>query len=85
MIPRKSRFVQYRKINGRNYLSKDYLAYELDEISDLVWTLIDGKNSLENIALAVFNEYDVAYDVVLKDIITFINELKKNNLIINKE
>jgi hypothetical protein len=47
--------------------------------------LIDGKNSLENIALAVFNEYDVAYDVVLKDIITFINELKKNNLIINKE
>lgn len=81
MIPKRDIFVQYRVINGVKYIAKNNEAYQLDEISEIIWESIDGKTSVEEIAEKIAEKYNVEYEKVLKDTKQFIDELLNAELI----
>ncbi|MBA1334425.1 MAG: hypothetical protein HPY66_2274 [Firmicutes bacterium] len=81
MIPRRDVFVQYRVVNGIKYIAKNYKAFQLDEVGELVWDSIDGKTSIEQIADKIAEKYNVDKAMVLKDIQQFMKELLENELV----
>ena len=55
--------------------------YTLNEIGSMIWQLIDGKNSVSEIARAVCNAYEVTPQVAEKDTLEFLTSLKEAGLI----
>lgn len=49
--------------------------YTTNEVGSQVWSLIDGKRSLQEILEIVVKDYDVAYDEAKVDIDEFIRQL----------
>lgn len=81
MIYARDIFVKYQSINGTKYLAKNFDAFELDEIGDVVWNSIDGKVSMEDISILIAEKYNVNKSMVIKDITEFCNELLEKGLI----
>jgi len=81
MILERNMFVQYRAINEKKYLAKDYDAYELDEIGEIVWENIDGNTPLEEIAEKIAVKYDVDKNIVMRDIEEFAKEMIDKGLV----
>jgi hypothetical protein len=55
--------------------------YTLNEIGTLIWDLIDGKNSVNQIVIVVHNAYEVTLERAKKDTIEFLNSLEVSGLI----
>jgi hypothetical protein len=55
--------------------------YTLNEIGSMIWQLIDGKNSVREIAKAVCNAFEVTLQVAEKDTIDFLNTLEQASLV----
>jgi hypothetical protein len=55
--------------------------YTLNEIGSTIWQLIDGKKSVNEIAKAVCNAYEVTPHVAEKDTLEFLNSLKEAGLL----
>jgi len=51
--------------------------YVLNDVAAMVWELIDGKRSLEEIRDAVSDRYDVSPEVAYSDIKELIGELEE--------
>ncbi len=51
--------------------------YVLNDVAAMVWELIDGKRSLEEIRDAVYDRYDVSPEVAYSDIKELIGELEE--------
>lgn len=81
MIPNQNVFVQLRVINGVRYIAKNYEVFELDEIGMLVWELIDGQNSIDQIINQISLKYNVPKGLVTTDVQAFMDDLLANGLI----
>ena len=55
--------------------------YTLNELGTLVWELIDGKNSVEEIVEAICNAYEVAPEKATEDVVDFLHSLEQGGLI----
>jgi hypothetical protein len=55
--------------------------YTLNEMGTLIWGLIDGKNSLGQIADAICSAYDVTPEEAEKDVLNFLKSLETGGLI----
>jgi hypothetical protein len=55
--------------------------FSLDDVSGLIWGMLDGVNSLEDIVAAVVDEYDVPSDKAVADASKFIDELNAAGLV----
>jgi hypothetical protein len=60
------------------------LFFPMDEVGTIIWDMIDGVNSINDIVSAITSEYDVSTDVAQKDTETFIKELFELGLIEEK-
>jgi hypothetical protein len=58
-------------------------VYTLNETGAFIWELIDGEKNVDEIIIAVTEEYNIGYDTALEDIFSFIDNMS-NYLIINK-
>ena len=58
--------------------------YVLNDVAAMVWELIDGKRSLEEIRDAVSDRYDVSPEVAYSDIKELIGELEEIKAVILK-
>jgi hypothetical protein len=56
-------------------------VYTLNEIGTLIWELIDGKKSLDQIIEAIYSAYEVTPEEVTKDMVDFVSSLKEAGLI----
>ncbi|NOW07500.1 PqqD family protein [Clostridium beijerinckii] len=81
MILERNMFVQYRSINGKKFLAKNYKAYELDEIGEIVWESIDGNTDIYEICEKISKKYSVDINIVKNDVEEFIRDLLSKNLI----
>lgn len=54
---------------------------DLDNSAKEIWELIDGKKSITDIAENLIEKYDISKQDIVKDIISFINELLKRELV----
>ncbi|MCM1131744.1 MAG: PqqD family protein [Roseburia sp.] len=55
-------------------------VYDVSETGARIFELLKEKKAPLEIAYKMVEEYEVAYDVVLKDIFEFIEELKKRGI-----
>ncbi len=55
--------------------------YGMDEIGSRIWSLINGENTATNIVNKLLKEFDVSREECMLDVMDFLEELKKNELI----
>lgn len=58
--------------------------YSMGEIGNRVWQLLDNPTTIKDICEQLTQEYDVSMEQCQKDIITFLNQLLENNLIVKE-
>ncbi len=85
MIYKKNMFVRWNSVKGDVYIAKGEEAFKIDEIGQIVWNMIDGKTTLEDIIKAIVNKYEVDYNRVVLDVKSFCDDLLTQGLIENAE
>lgn len=55
--------------------------FGLKEVGTLIWQLLEKKHSVHQICEVLTNKYDVDFDQCLQDILPFLNELHKQQMI----
>jgi len=67
-----------------NYLGDRCALYEINETGMFIWNCIDGKNSIEQLALLLRNAIidDIDFDLILEDVIQFIISLCSNCFVV---
>jgi hypothetical protein len=53
----------------------------LNSTGSRIWELIDGKRSRDEIAGIIADEYDVSREEALRDVGSFLDELKENGML----
>ena len=81
MIPSKDLFTRCRVFNGTTFLAKNNEVFELDEVGELVWDMLDGETEIDKIAEKIAEKYEVDRNIVWRDIQAFVNELAEKELI----
>jgi len=51
-------------------------VYTLNETGAFIWDQIDGRRSLEDIAVKVKAEFEVDEDIAIADVMNFVDDLK---------
>lgn len=81
MLLKQNMFVQIRIINKIKYLAINQEIFELDEVGEIVWDLIDGGTAEEVIIQKVAEKYKISPEKIHNDISSFVNDLIKNKLV----
>lgn len=81
MIPVRNIFAQCRAINGKIYLHFNNEAIELDDVGELIWINMNGRNSVKKIAAQIATKFNVNQTLVEEDVLEFISDLKEYNLV----
>jgi len=64
--------------------SQRSVLYELNDVGGFVMKVIqDGVEDIDKLIECVVNEFDVAYKVARKDVVKFVNDMFKLNLLSN--
>jgi methyltransferase-like protein len=74
---------EYVLIPVANNIADMNSVYTLNETGAFIWELIDGKRNIEEIIVALTEEYDIDRQSAEEDIFSVINEMS-NYLIINQ-
>lgn len=74
-----------RKISNRDILFGDNQCYELNEIALIVWNSLNGENTIDSIVNEIAIEYNADIEVIKEDVMNFINEMNKKNVILESE
>ncbi len=59
--------------------------YTLNEVGSLIWTLIDGERTAEQIVYAICADYEVNRETATADVLTLITELETEGIIRQKD
>lgn len=79
--PEKAFNVIFNSLRGKNYLTRYNVTYEIDETGLSIWELCDGSHTVEEIAQALTQEYDVAIDQARADCQEFLEDLTAKGLL----
>ena len=76
--------VLWRELDGEAILlnPKEGCSYNLNNVGTFIWKMLDGEHSIDEIAKAICECYEVEQDQALQDMRQLLNELRENNLII---
>ena len=75
--------VLWRELDGEAILlnPKEGCSYNLNNVGTMIWKLLDGEHSLDDIARAICELYEVEHEQALQDVRQLLNELRDNNLL----
>jgi len=59
----------------------DDAIYSLGATASRIWSLLDGKRTLEDISLVLNQSFDAPIDLIQGDVLGFINELVSRSLV----
>jgi hypothetical protein len=73
----------FREIEGEVFIvsSKTAGVHLLNSVGTFIWNLLDGEKTMNEIAVAVVAEFDVAAEDARWDTMEFIEEIKKSGII----
>jgi Coenzyme PQQ synthesis protein D (PqqD) len=74
-IPRRSLDVRARRVGATLLIGNQRQAVQLSTVAARVWTLMDGRRTVEDIALTVASEHRVEVATVQRDIAELLNDL----------
>lgn len=85
-MPIKNNFI-YKEINNEYMLiplEGDNVSlskvFNLNEVGAFIYKALKEKDDIEYVVSALMKEYNVAYDIAKKDVIAFIDELKRRGI-----
>jgi hypothetical protein len=61
------------------------IYYSMDKVGGLIWEMIEGKHSLEEMVAATIARYDVSREQAQADVEQLVHELLQENLVIASE
>ena len=75
--------VLWRELDGEAILlnPKEGCSYNLNNVGTMIWKLLDGEHSIDDIAKAICELYEVEHEQALQDVRQLLNELRENNLV----
>ena len=75
--------VLWRELDGEAILlnPKEGCSYNLNNVGTMIWKLLDGEHSIDDIAQAICELYEVDHEQALQDVRQLLNELCENNLV----
>jgi Coenzyme PQQ synthesis protein D (PqqD) len=75
--------VLWRELDGEAILlnPKEGCSYNLNNVGTLIWKMLDGEHTIEDLANAICELYDVENEQALQDVSYLLNELQENNLV----
>jgi hypothetical protein len=75
--------VLWRELDGEAILlnPKEGCSYNLNNVGTLIWKMLDGEHTPDEIARAVCELFDVEYAQALHDVERLLAELCDNNLL----
>jgi hypothetical protein len=56
-------------------------SYNLNQVGAVIWKMLDGNHTSENIAAAICQAYEVEYEQALQDVENILVEMRNNNLL----
>jgi cytidylate kinase len=79
--PEKAFNVIFNSLRGKNYLTRYNVTYEIDETGLSIWELCDGSHTVDEIAQAISQEYDISFDQARADCQEFLEDLAAKGLL----
>jgi hypothetical protein len=75
--------VLWRELDGEAILlnPKEGCSYNLNNVGTLIWKMLDGEHTPDEIARTVCELYDVEYAQALHDVERLLADLRDNNLL----
>lgn len=73
--------VRTRSVGGRQYIARGPDVYELVGVAAVIWRLCNGRRSIEVIASAISDEYEVSHEGARGDVLEFVHELKARGFV----
>ena len=82
MLQRNSTIL-WRELDGEAVLLSPSAgsSYNLNQVGTLVWKMLDGEHTSQDIAIAICQVYEVEYEQALPDVENILLELRSNNLL----
>lgn len=77
----KNPFVEFRIINKKGYLKFNHDVFEVDEVGQFIWSILDENTTTESIIKRTAEEFKENPEDIESDIHTFLKSLKEENLI----
>ena len=84
--PKRLQDIVWRAVDGETAIisSDNKKMHILSDVGSRIWSLLDGEHDLANISTIIAGEYETAENVVEKDLVEYIDELKRLDLIVVK-
>lgn len=75
--PSRALDARVRAVRGRHFVARGEDVYELNEVAGVIWRLCDGSRSVDEVAVAICDEYDVDPEVARADTRRVVDELRQ--------
>jgi len=79
-VARRALDARVRNIGGRQHVARGRDVYELSEVASRIWLLSDGSRTVDEIASAIVEEFDVDLGQAQGDVRAFIEQLTEVGL-----
>ena len=79
VIPQKDKL--WVKITSKIFMIPDKRVVVLDDVGSFVWTLCDGKNSIEHIVRRLCNKYNLTRKEAEVSLLTYMRQLGKRGFV----
>lgn len=80
-VPRRALGTRIRLVNGEFMVGVEDHALHLAEPGSLIFSSLDGRRSLADVAALVAAEYDVEYQEALADVSNFLGDLTAEGIV----
>jgi hypothetical protein len=77
--------VLWRELDGEAILldPKEGCSYNLNAIGTLIWKMLDGAHSTNEIITAICASYEVEYEQASQDVEQLLDDMRNNNLVVS--
>lgn len=84
-LPRQKQTILWRELAGEAVLLDPALgcSYTLNPVGTLIWKMLDGQQTLENIVAVLCDSYEVEPEQAHQDIERLLADLRANQLVID--
>jgi hypothetical protein len=74
----------WRELDGEAVIldSAAGCSYNLNAVGTVIWKLLDGMHTLDDIAAAICQKYEVEHEQALRDVEHIIEDLRHHNLLV---
>ncbi|MEU9126698.1 PqqD family protein [Kitasatospora sp. NPDC048540] len=80
-VPARKLEARVRKFRGKLFVANASLAFELDEVAELIFRSVDGVATLQQIGEKVAAEYDISVAEAVSDCAELLAQLTENGMV----